>query len=134
MPGSLWERRGRIWIAALQSILLECKAYFGWRKRRDVADQFVVEVADDLSVMMQIWVIDDGLQTRGHIACYHHLTEIYRDYLLCSDNAGHTFLIDMRTRTYVKGSAARHLLQIDGVDQARRFVDELCLRLQRDQK
>jgi len=48
--------------------------------------------------------------------------------LLCSDTTGHTFLINMRTHTYVKGSAL-HLLQIDGVDQAKCFVDELCSRL-----
>jgi hypothetical protein len=40
-------------------------------------------------------------------------------------------LIDRRTNAYVKGSAT-HLLQIEGVDQAKRFVDELCRRLQVD--
>jgi hypothetical protein len=130
MSSLLWEWRGRLWIAALQSILLKCQAYLGWWRRREVPDQLVVEVANDLSVTMQIWVIDDEPQTRGHIASSHRLMEIYRDHLLCSNSAGHTFLIDMQTRTYLKGSATQHLLQIDGVEQARRFVDELCLRLQ----
>jgi hypothetical protein len=62
----------------------------------------------------------------------HRLVETYRGYLLCSDTARQTFLIDMRTHAYVKGSAT-HLLQIDGVDQAKRFVDELCSHLQVDQ-
>ena len=126
------ERRERSWIAALQSILLKCQAYTGWWRRRVDQDQLVAEVADDLCTRMEIWTVDGGLQTKAHIACWHRLVETYRGYLLCSDTAGHTFLIDLRTHAYVKGSAT-HLLQIDGVDQAKRFVDELCRRLHVDQ-
>ena len=127
------ERGERSWIAGLQSILLKCQAYTGWRRRRVGQDQnqLVAEVANDLFAMMEIWVVDAGLQTKAHIACRHRLVETYRGYLLFSDTARHTFLIDMRTHAYVKGSAT-HLLQIDGVDQAKRFVDELCSRLQVD--
>lgn len=132
MSSVLSERRERSWIATLQSILLKCQAYAGWWKRRVDRDQsqLVAEVADNLSATMGIWIIDDGLQTKGHIAHGHRQVETYRGYLLCSDTAGHTFLIDMRTHAYVKGSAM-HLLQIDGVDRAKRFVDELCCRHER---
>ena len=92
-------------------------------------DQLVAEVADDLCAMMEICVVEDGLQTKALIVCYHRTVETYRGYLLYSNTTGHTFLIDKRTHAYVIGSAA-HLLQIDGVDQAKRFIDELCLRLQ----
>jgi hypothetical protein len=78
---------------------------------------------------MEIWVVEDGFQTKAYIASCHLLIETYRGYLLCSNTSGHTFLIDMRTHTYMRGSAA-HLLRIDGVDQAKRFGDELCRRLQ----
>ena len=129
------ERRERSWMAGLPSILLKCLAYFGRWKRRVDPDRcrLVAEVADDLSTMMKIWVVDAEPQTKAHIAWWHHLVETYRGYLLCSDTAGHTFLIDMRTHAYVKGSTT-HLLQIDGVDQAKRFVDELCCRLQQLEK
>jgi hypothetical protein len=127
MSSVLSERRERSWIAGLQSILLKCQAYTGWWRRRVDQDQLVAEVADDLCTRMEIWTVDAGLQTKALIACKHRLVETYRGYLLCSDTAGHTFLIDMRTNVYVKGSET-HLLQIDGVDQAKRFVDELCTR------
>ncbi len=130
MPGVLSEGRERSWRAGLQSILLKCRAYFGWWRRRVDLDQYhiVAEVADDLCAMMQVWFVDGELQTKAHIAYRHRLVETYRGYLLCSDTTGQTFLINMRTHTYVKGSAL-HLLQIDGVDQAKCFVDELCSRL-----
>ena len=133
MSSVLLERRERIWITGLQSILLKFEAYFGrWKRRVDLdRRQLVAEVADDLSATMEIWIVDDGLQTRAYITCWHRLIDTYRGYLFCSDTAGHTFLLDMRTHTYVKGSA-KHLLQIDGVEQAKRFVDELCRRLQVD--
>ena len=128
MSSALSERE-RSWIAGLQSILLKFQAYPGWWRRRVGQDQsqLVAEVANDLFAMMEIWVVDAGLQTKAYIACRHRLLETYRGYLLCSDTAGQTFLIDLRTHAYVKGSAT-HLLQIDGVDQAKRFVDELCTR------
>ncbi len=130
MPGVLSEGRERSWRAGLQAILFKCQVYFGWSRRRFDLDQcqLVAEVADDLSAMMEIWFVDGELQTKAHIAYRHRLVETYRGYLLCSDTTGHTFLINMRTHTYVKGSAL-HLLQIDGVDQAKCFVDELCSRL-----
>ena len=130
MPGALSEGSERSWRAGLQSILLKCQAYFGrWRCGVDLDQcQLVAEVAYDLSTMMEVWFVDAELQTKAHIAYRHRLMENYRGYLLCSDTTGHTFLINMRTHTYVIGSAA-HLLQIDGVDQAKRFVDELCSRL-----
>ena len=125
------ERRALTWMAELPSLLLKCQAFFGWWKRRVDLDryQLVAEIADDLSTMMEVWVVDAGSQTRAHIACWHRQFEAYRGYLLCSDTAGQTFLIDLRTHAYVKGSTT-HLLQIDGVDQTKRFVDELCCRLQ----
>jgi len=83
-------------------------------------------------VTMEIWVVEDRFQTKAYITSCHRLIETYRGYLLCSNTPGHTFLIDMRTHTYLRGSAA-HLLQINGVDQAKRFVDELCRRLHVDQ-
>ncbi len=134
MSSVLLKRRERSWIVGLQSILLKCQAYFGWWKRRIDLDQYqlVAQVTDDLCATMGIWMNDDGLQTQAHIACWHRLVETYRGYLLYSDTAGHTFLIDMRTHAYVKRSAT-HLLQIDGVDQAKRFVDELRSHLQVDQ-
>jgi hypothetical protein len=130
MPGVLSEGRERSWRAGLQFILLKCRAYFGWSRRRVDLDQcqLVAEVADDLCAMMQVWFVDAELQAKAHIAYRHRLVETYRGYLLCSDTTGQTFLINMRTHTYVKGSAL-HLLQIDGVDQAKCFVDELCSRL-----
>ena len=129
----LSEQRERSWVAALQPILLKCQAYAGWWRRRVDQDQsqLVAEVADDLCTRMEIWVVDAGLQTKAYIASCHRLIETYRGYLLCSNTPGHTFLIDKRTHTYLRGSAA-HLLQINGVDQAKRFVDELCRRLQVD--
>ncbi len=135
MSNVLSKRRERSWIAALRSILLKCQAYAGWWRRRVDQDQsqLVAEVANDLCTTMEIWVVEDGLQTKAHIAWWNRLVETYRGYLLCSDTPGHTFLIDMRTHTYVRGSAA-HLVQIDGVDQAKRFVDELCCRLQVDRE
>ena len=63
------ERRERSWIAGLQSILLKCRAYAGWWRRRVDQDQsqLVAEVADDLCTMMEIWVVDAGLQTNTNL-------------------------------------------------------------------
>ncbi len=135
MASVLSERRERCWMAGLQSILFTCQAYIGrWRRSVDLDQrQLVAEVADDLCATLEIWVVDAGLQTGAHIACWQRLIEAYRGYLLCSDTAGQTFLIDLRTYAYVKGSATQ-LLQIDGVDQAKRFVDALCCSLQVDQE
>ena len=136
MASVLSERRARPWMAGLQSILFTCQVCIGrWRRSVDLDQhQLVSEVADDLCATLEIWVVDAGLQTGAHIACWHRLIESYRGYLLCSDTAGQTFLIDLRTHAYVKGSAMQLLLQIDGVDQARRFVDALCCCLQVDQE
>jgi len=130
MPGVLPEGRERSWRAGLQFILLKCRVYFGRSRRRVDLEQYriVAEVANDLSAMMEIWFVDGELQTKANIAYWHRLVETYRGYLLCSDTTGHTFLINMRTHTYVKGSTLQ-LLQIDGVDQAKCFIDELCSRL-----
>ena len=130
MPGVLPGGRERSLKVGLQFILLKCRVYFGGSRRRVEPDQYkvVAEVAGDLSAMMEIWFVDGELQTKAHIAYRHRLVENYRGYLLCSDTTGHTFLINTRTHTYVKGSALL-LLQIDGVDQAKCFVDELCSRL-----
>ena len=135
MASVLSERRERPLMAGLQSILFTCQAYIGrWRRSVDLdQSQLVAEVTDDLCATMEIWVVDAGLQTGAHIACWHRLIQAYRGYLLCSDTAGQTFLIELRTYTYVKG-AATQLLQIGGVDQAKRFVDALCCRLQVDQE
>jgi hypothetical protein len=130
MPSVLSELRERTWIAKLQFILFKCQAYFRrWKCRVNLDQlQLVAEVAKDLSATMEIRVVDDGFQNKAHIAYWYRLVGTYRGYLLYFDTVGSTFLIDIRTHTYVKESTT-HLLQIDGVDQARRFVDELCRRL-----
>ena len=90
MASVLSERRERRWMAGLQSILFTCQAYIGrWRRSVDLDQrQRVAEVADDLCATLEIWVVDAGLQTGAHIACWHRLIEDYRGYLLCSDTAG----------------------------------------------
>lgn len=82
------------------------------------------QVANELMGHIEIWVVEASVELLAHIACWHRQIEAYRGHLLCSDAAGHVFLIDLQSWEYVK-TAATHLLQIDGVDQARQMVDAL---------
>jgi hypothetical protein len=85
----------------------------------------VRQVADDLVTAIRIWQVEDCLEIKAHIACWHRCLHTYRGYVLCSDTTERTFLIDTRTWTYI-AIAKACLLQIDGVNQAKTFVDALC--------
>ena len=85
----------------------------------------VRQVADVCAAAMPIWQVEDCLEIKAHIACWHRCICTYRGYILCSDTTERTFLMDTRTWTYVTITNAR-LLQIDGVQEAKMFVDALC--------
>lgn len=85
----------------------------------------VRQVADDLVAAMSIWQVEDCLEIKAHIACWHRCLHTYRGYVLCSDTTERTFVMDTRTWTYI-AIAQACLLQIDGVNQAKMFVDALC--------
>ncbi|GCE32028.1 hypothetical protein KDA_75120 [Dictyobacter alpinus] len=114
------------WLTRLQQTLFACPAPKGYWARPIEKDEylFVTKVADELVECMKIWAVEARIEILAHIACWHRHIQTYRGHVLCSDTAGRTFLIDGQSWGYVK-SAATHLLQIDGVDQAKRFVDAL---------
>jgi hypothetical protein len=73
---------------------------------------------------MSIWQVEDCLEIKAHIACWHRCISTYRGYVLCSDTSERTFLMDTRAWGYVQCSACS-LLQIDGIEQAKAFIDAL---------
>lgn len=83
----------------------------------------VATVADRLATEMAIWQVEPSIAIKAYIACVCR-KEPYRDFLLCSDEAEHTFLLDMRAFAYVTAPDT-FLLQIDGLGHAHRFVDVL---------
>lgn len=87
--------------------------------------QHVADVADMLASEMAIWQIEPSTDIKVYIArgCQK---ELYRGFLLCADEAEHTFLLDTQALAYVT-AAGSSLLQIDGLPQARHFVDVLHL-------
>lgn len=85
----------------------------------------VRQVANDLVAAMSIWQVEDSLEIKAHIACWHCNLHTYREYVLCCDTTERTFLMDTRTWTYIAITKVC-LLQIDGVNQAKTFVDALC--------
>ncbi len=89
----------------------------------------VAQVADRLSAEMALWQVEASLESKTIIATHHRHLHAYRGYLLCADHLERTFLIDTRYGTYVRGKSC--LLSIDGLEQARRFVDVLYLATQR---
>ncbi len=91
----------------------------------------VRQVADACAAAMPIWQVEDSLEIKAHIACWHRCICTYRGYILCSDTTERTFLMDMRTWTYVAITNAG-LLQIDGVKEAKMFVDALCHLQEKD--
>jgi hypothetical protein len=94
------------------------------RAMRDI----VAQVADDLAPTMPVWLIETSLDLKAFIAVWHRTLQVYRGFLLCSDQEGQTFLIDRQTGAYLQASATG-LVLIDGVKQAMTFVDALwdCL-------
>lgn len=97
-------------------------------KRHQAMGDIVAQVADDLAPTMSVWLIETSLDLKAFIAVWHCTLQVYRGFLLCSDQEGQTFLIDRQTGSYLQGSATG-LLLIDGVKQAMAFVDALwdCL-------
>lgn len=83
----------------------------------------ITQVATTLSPEIGIWQVEASLQLKAAIAQAAR-KEVYRGFLLCCDAYEHTFLLDTHHGCYV---AVSHtcLLQIDGLAQARRFVDAL---------
>lgn len=82
-------------------------------------------VAQTLMPMMNIWQITSSCEVKAHIACWHRLVESYRGYLLYADSDERTFLVDSESRCYVTLEQMA-LLQIDGLAQAKQFLDVLC--------
>jgi hypothetical protein len=85
----------------------------------------VEQVADTLATMMNIWQVESSLEVKAHIACWHHVVDSYRGYLLCADRCERTFLVDRESWRYMT-VAKTTLLQIDGLEQAKVFIDALC--------
>lgn len=84
---------------------------------RQVADTFVTE--------MRIWQVENCLEVKARIACWHRSICTHRGYMLCSDASECTFLMDTRTWDYV-AITNMGLLQIDGVKETKTFIDALC--------
>ncbi|GAC1308948.1 MAG: hypothetical protein NVSMB27_46400 [Ktedonobacteraceae bacterium] len=82
-------------------------------------------VANDRVDALYVWIVEDSSDIRAHIACRHRYVHTYRGYMLYSDSSERTFLLDMRTWTYVAVSNT-YLLQIDGVHRAKKCIDALC--------
>lgn len=114
------------WLTRAQRFLPGCRAFFERWMRQVGTDEYrlIVQVADGLAQHMEIWVVEASAELLAHIAIWHRRLETYRGHLLCSDVAGHTFLMDLQSWGFVK-SATAQFLQIDGVDQAKRFIDAL---------
>lgn len=85
----------------------------------------VRQVADTSVAVMGIWQVENCLEVKMHIACWNRRICTYRGYVLYSDASERTFLMDTQTWTYVTITKAS-LLQIDGVNQAKTFIDALC--------
>ncbi len=84
----------------------------------------VGQVANAFIAVMRIWQVENCLEIKAHIACWHRRICTYRGYVLCSDTSERTFLMDTQAWAYVQCSAF-HLLQIDGVEQTKAFIDAL---------
>ena len=124
---SVLSKQARLpWLIRIQRSLLGWRVSFGSWIRRAEEDEyrFIAQVADELADHMEIWVVEASVEILAHIACWHRQVETYRGHLLCSDTSGQTFLMDLQSWGFVKSATAR-FLQIDGVDQAKRFIDTL---------
>ena len=86
--------------------------------------KLVEQVADTLATMMNIWQVESSLEVKAHIAYWYHVVDSYRGFLLCADRCERTFLVDRETWGYVT-IAKTTLLQIDGLEQAKVFIDAL---------
>lgn len=127
-------RLRRILLAVLQYIFSvfqqQCIGRLGLpRSWQEVQQMIVTQIANDLSATttMGIWQVEATLSVKAHIACWHRQIQEYKGHLLCADRQGRTFLLDRRACTYVMSSPG-HLLQIDGCDAAKRFIDLLLAR------
>ncbi|MBA2680396.1 MAG: hypothetical protein H0U76_18605 [Ktedonobacteraceae bacterium] len=114
------------WLTGVQRVLF--KIQDKWRQRAYVDEQdcyrVIAQVLDELGTSMAIWVVESSSDILAHIAVRHRELESYGGYLLCSDRSGRTFLFHMQSYRFVK-AAKSLLLQIDGVEQAKMFVDSL---------
>src|SRR3989442_7618659 len=87
------------------------------QKQHQAMGDIVAQVADDLAPTMPVWLIETSLELKAFIAVWHCTLQVYRGFLLCSDQEGQTFLIDRQTGAYLPGSATR-LVLIHRVQQA----------------
>ncbi len=95
------------------------------RNQHPEVTEAVIQVANALCATMAIWEVEATPVVKASLAYWHRTIQTYRGYVLCSNSKGATVLIDTLTWTYLQGSAL-HLLQIDGVEQAKAFIDALC--------
>ncbi|HEU5375883.1 MAG TPA: hypothetical protein VFV38_10620 [Ktedonobacteraceae bacterium] len=84
----------------------------------------VRQVADAFIAVIGVWQVENCLEIKAHIACWHRRICTYRGYVLCSNASERTFLLGTRSWTYVTITRTS-LLQIDGVNQAKTFIDTL---------
>ena len=129
----LWHSCFGGWVLSLVALDQYCRS---WRCASGVDQAHLMQrqirhSADNLSDVMGIWHIEDSLEIKAHIAYWHRSVHTYRGYVLCSDRVGRTVLLDTQSWTYVMLTTIS-LLQIDGVEQAKRFIDDICRSLQAD--
>ena len=81
--------------------------------------------------LMSIWVVSDTTQMREHVVRYHRNLEEYGGYLLLFDVEERVVLLDLTEHQYVRYVERSNwvVVVIDGVENAKMFVDRLGQRL-----
>ena len=118
------------WLVRAQMALFRIQTWLYQPVQADEQDrsQAIALVLDEGVSSMEIWVVESSPDILAHIVVHHQRLEPYGGYLLCSDGAGRTFLLDMCTYRFVE-AAKSLLLQIDGVEQTKMFIDMLFQKL-----
>jgi hypothetical protein len=111
--------------AAMLSFIVQGRGRTRLVSPAQLLQEQVRQVANASIAVMGIWQVENCLEIKAYIACWHRCICTYRGYVLCSDTSERTFLMDTQTWTYVAITNAG-LLQIDGVQEAKKFVDALC--------
>jgi hypothetical protein len=112
------------WLVGRGTVSLPGWVRFGQYVHEQGDCLLIAHVLDELTTSMEAWVVETSLELLAHIAVRHRVFEAYGGYLLCSDTSGQTFLLDLHMHRFI-APVQTCLLQIDGVHQAKQFIDVL---------
>lgn len=111
--------------ARISRFFSQCRVFWREALSNDLDEcQVIAQVVASRASRIEIQMVKASTEVLSHIACHHRCMETYREHQLCSDIAEQTFLINLKTLSFVKATTT-HLVRIGSKSQAKAFVDQI---------